>query len=410
MKKFILVLIVIHCLIAFTPYMSGVNFAFLDFGIMIFTMIHFIGIIKNKYLNTIGIPALLLILLMIFYSIIGRSSSSVGSIIFVPMAFMYPFFLTMYCMQELNFREKKSLVMIVLMICLVNILYNSYAITLNPLLASDYFLDKEFSAKMNIGGTDYSHFALFLTLVSLCAYNDCKKKNIKYLMILLMVISIYYIVACGMRATVVIFLIVSFPLIAVASNVNRSFIFYGILLLATIVLIIDYNSILRFLISLFDSERLSSRFESLLETNTINDDSFSGRVYYYRLSIETFFSSFDRFLFGVGAHPLRELDVRTIGMVGGHSQIFDLLAQYGVLGFLIMILLFSSIAKYFFSLACNKIVLRQYKILFVVLILFSCFKYSFNAHVSLLIFFILPMANDIWSKNNIRNETVGTNK
>lgn len=389
MKRLNFFLIIIHCAIAFTPYLSGALFAELDVLIMFCFALQFIGNIKDSHFTGILYSLVAVIALMVIYVILGISSSSIGATIASPLSFMFSPLLAMYCFQEFNVRDIKKLLITLLAIAFANLLYNCIVSTANPML--QFYLDGENRARMNIGWTDYSHFAVFLFLSMLCVFQTSKNSHTRIPVLVVMFVSAYYVLICGQRATCVIFMAIM-SVILFLSNYKVSKSTYIILLaLCSGLCIVFYDQIVRLSMEIIKSERLIDRLSSIENLNAIDDDSFSGRIYFYRISVETFLSSFKNFMFGVGVHPLEDLRFRAVGNVGGHSQIFDLIAQYGILGTALMIVYFKKLKLYYLSLVNGIVEHRQFSILFWGLIILSLMKYSFNPHLSIVLFLIFPL-------------------
>lgn len=403
MKKFIFILIVLHCILAFSPmYASGI-YKIVDVGILVVLGLLFFKKIKNTYASKITPVFICFFLLITIYVMFGVSSTSFFRACLSLPSFLFSIFITMYCYENMESKELRWLLAIIIFIAFSNILYNSIFCTLNPFAASE--ARNDFGLReMNIGSTKFSHFALSFFILTLCGFLEYEKKWLRILFIALAILSAYYIIYCGQRMTVVLFLLIS-TLIFIISKFSKNIRLYIVIVgILAIIVSNNLNSILSGLSANIESERLLYRINSLNETSIygIDDDSFSGRVYYYKMSLQTFFSGVWNFLFGVGYHEADIFHKSSIG-IGGHSQIIDILAMYGVLGAMMIFYILQKTYQYIIHILKDKHHKLLISLSFLIFFTMSLFKYTFDDDNSMLLFFALPLLLRQIENSNIEN-------
>jgi len=189
------------------------------------------------------------------------------------------------------------------------------------------------------------------------------------------------------------------------NNTKRST-YIGFIVVASLLLFLFGDSIISLMIQLSPSDRLTARFEDLQGTmiNGVNTASFSGRLTLSLLSIKTWLSSITTFLFGIGDHRL-EGDWGMMGFymsgIGGHSELIDSLARYGIVGF--------SIIAYLYYHICNYI-LKQFKIVQIknqirAIIITSVFialtKGLFFPEIGIGLYLLLPLSSELLNEEKI---------
>ena len=194
-----------------------------------------------------------------------------------------------------------------------------------------------------------TNFVLLVAATSLIILfllmNSANKNNLLYKFILLM--NIYYLVLLNSR-----FIAISILLMCIAIMFFIQYIWqkksnkiYRIVFILIILLIILFNLIN--IISLFGyiegNDWMQEKVDdltALLKGNKITSyGSLSQRISLYGISIETFTSSFSNLILGGGekAYPVANNYYANLYGVGGHSELFDMLAEYGILGFILVI-------------------------------------------------------------------------
>lgn len=143
--------------------------------------------------------------------------------------------------------------------------------------------------------------------------------------------------------------------------------------------------------------RLAERGMSILDfinRGTLDDESsFGARINLYLMSLETWLSNPISFLFGIGYH-LGDYGF-SIGL-GQHSRYADVLANYGVLGFTILLVLTFMLYRVLKKNAgaewyLHKVVLAMY-------ILYGVVDHNRNIQMLIIIFFLLPLISTLYKQ------------
>ncbi len=203
---------------------------------------------------------------------------------------------------------------------------------------------------------------------------------------------------CGFcnKASVVVLFFLSLLLLILGTR-HRSgpmFFFYsGIVgVMALLVIFLFKDVIVDIILALSPSERLSGRLILLVDSENVeaSDSSFSGRQFLWRVSFDTWTSSIQNFLFGIGDH---RSTVNPVGTgIGQHSDLVDSLARYGVLGFVIIVNAVARNCKYILSIFPKKCHMQLLSF-FVVLVISSVSKLIFFPGCGCAFFLLLPLVS-----------------
>lgn len=253
---------------------------------------------------------------------------------------------------------------------------------------------------MNVGGSVFTIVAAFMGIM--CCYNILLKGTNKLAWIVYYVMCLAYVIITG-RAISLMAIVVGSVLMIYISFLekiqgNQRLAITLILLLACLVFVILFApACLDFIANHINSERISVRFEELADmlrlsasTSQYSDVS-SGvsRLQLYQMSINTFLSSPRNFFIGIGEQIS---DVPTLNGLGisGHSAIFDVLPEYGVLGLCFVFCIFKELYKTFFKTNTNKKDYYAGKCIFILYLINAFLNNIMTMDCYLLIFAILP--------------------
>ena len=108
------------------------------------------------------------------------------------------------------------------------------------------------------------------------------------------------------------------------------------------------------------------------------------------LSIQTFFSDIQTFLFGIGEHPSNVEILKNYG-IGAHSAVFDNLPEYGLFGAIAMFVIF----KKQYDLSYGRWVdCKNYlfaKLIFIVWVINCCLNNTMQINFLMLIYIVVPV-------------------
>ena len=306
--------------------------------------------------------------------------------------------------DSLSNRQKTLLWWLVLAVMVFNIADNIYLSILYPSLnsVSRFYQDEEFLASINAGGSAFYTFSLLFFNVCFFVFLNCKKKKIKFAALAATVISAIYILWFCLKASVVVYFLLSLVLQFFAYRTRNTSLFFFVIGFSAIfgiaVITVFQDSIVDFIVSVSPGERLTTRLVTLIDAENAEADisTATNRTSLYLLSIKTWLSDITNFLFGIGDHRAA-FGAKATG-IGQHSDFLDSLARYGLLGLVILVTIFKNFFKYLLSLFG-----KQYKLqlvtIFVILIMCGLTKGIFEAGVGCVMFLLLPLSKDIIIKS-----------
>lgn len=276
----------------------------------------------------------------------------------------------------------------------VNIAWNITICYLYPEInESIHHFDEMFIKSLNLGLSDFHVMSLMFFNVCFFVFLNCKKKTIKYLMLGISLIAALYIVGFCLKASVVVFLMLSIGLLLFtkrAKTTGRAILLLSIVSIIALLLISVYaDTIVKIIVDLSPSERLSKRLVMLVDADSsyASDNSFNARVDLWYSSVFTWLDNVGSFLFGVGDHW-----GNSSSGVGQHSDLLDHLAKYGLLGSMLFFAIMIKAFKYILSIFDRKYRL-QLLMIFLIYILCGITKRIFFLNVGVVLYLLLPMAS-----------------
>ena len=396
------IIIVLSAIVSFTPILNRSLF-FIIIGALIFfySIFH-----ANDKLFRSNISLLICtyfyILLCIAYSFLGISSISLG--VLIHHLFFFICILTMLLYPTLlSEKQCKWTFLLVVFVILFNILDNIRLCIIYPeiLALVNRFRDNPLGVLINIGGAKFYDGVLFFYIISLLFFLNSQDKKYKRISFVCAIVSAVFIFGFCLKATTLVYAALSTFLLYFARRAKtiRKFAYKicGPALLLYIIAFLFSDFIVDMLFSLFSSERLAQRLAFLIDSE--NSPSASGTVdarsNLWMLSISTWTESIQNFFFGIGDHTVdwERQSAYSVG-IGKHSDLFDSLAKYGLLGMSVLSLFFYHYFKY----VCS-IFKEEYKIQIIVVFLmfFIVFitKVVFFPELGFMMFVFLPMVGKL---------------
>ena len=209
----------------------------------------------------------------------------------------------------------------------------------------------------NVGGTAFVTGCMFIIPSLWLVFKKGDKKLLRFISIGVIGGSVFYMLVLNSRTTLlVVFGVLVAGMIMADRSVKRAatkrLVFRMVLLL--IVMMVIAAPILTKLAGYYgDVLRMSDRLEDLAfaagggDINDLGRGSLYYRYLLWQASITTFFSSVPNFLFGVGEKEVvLDLYSHINSGVGGHSEIFDLAARYGIIGIMIYFYMISKTFRF----------------------------------------------------------------
>ncbi len=406
------VLILAYCIIFLTPYLSSYISRIIQISIMLawvclVVLKVFTRSIEKSHLLIVGLISIW-VFIIIFYKLLGVSSSEWGNY-FMQMAYFLPVIMFLFAKKYMSIKQKKTILMGILLVAMFNIVDN---IRLNIIYpgASEKVINLNWYPELkglNIGNTQFNTMALLLFDAVFILFLNVKQKISKTSKILLVVSLIaiaYYIVACGMRGSIVLFLIASVILIYYSYKLdrNKEYVAKGFIVLGVglFVICLFAQPILEFLADISE-ERLAIRFRDLSSffNEGGTEDSFSGRLELIKLSLETFTTDVKSILFGVGDHRLESVSGSGTGGfyasgIGGHSEFIDTLARYGLLGAVFTILIMRNSYKTAVIIEKKNNCKIQWFVLFLIFLCCGFTKAIYFPNIGIIMFLLIPLISD----------------
>lgn len=355
---------------------------------------------KTKFKSLLLVYFLLLTFLLVGYKNIGYSSAQWGTV-FTQICFYSTFLLFFLYRKHLLCLNDKLFAVIVVCIIL-NLISNIYIGNIYEDISSmmyDETYRENMEGKLNVGGTPFNTFMLLVYFICVFMFLNDRRKKVRLIMLLVASLDVYYLLFYGHRGSIVttlVFFTILFPIFRLSTvSKTKKYISLILLLIIGLFVYIFYDDILNWVISI-SSDRLAYRFEDLKSSTKsgISEDSFSGRLGLALMSLGTFFRSVISIFFGIGDHRWEDVGwnaIKTIG-IGGHSQICDTLARYGLLGATLIYGLFASFYRELKKMTGSPYIQKQVKIIFIFFIFLSLTKETFLPDIGFVILVFFPCA------------------
>lgn len=256
--------------------------------------------------------------------------------------------------------------------------------------------------------TSFSTTTMFVLCICLLVFLNVNHMVIRWIHLVVIALAFYYIVFCGQRGSVVVLMMISVFLLLYEkfnkSNLKSKRII--IIALVVAILMIFSDNVIDFLISISPNDRLTDRFIDMKGTlqQGASDDSFSGRLSLEIISIRSWLRDIVSFFFGIGDHRNEDfsgIQGFIMSGIGGHSELIDSLARYGIIGFSLLAYLYVNICKYILSLFQDEKEKNQVRAIVFVSILTSLTKTVFYPEIGICLFLLLPFSSVIINKKNI---------
>lgn len=335
-------------------------------------------------------------LFIIFYKLIGYSTASWGNYYMQISCLMSIFLIVL--MNDYCTRKQRLFILLSSVIFIIYLIYQDIQLGVR---VSDIYNQEEL-LHVNAASTVFNSTVLILGCIFLFL---CFRQNIKMYKVIyisLFIFISYYLIFFGERGSIVLTLFLMLFLFiyisAGRSVLKLILIFFGGI--CCFLYLLDSNSIFSFLLSISPSDRLSDRIIDLMQTTEkgLSENSFSGRFGLYIVSIESFLSSAKSILIGIGDHRLEGIEGYYRSGIGGHSEIIDSFARYGLVGVIILVLLMRKYYDYLISLFVDLKDVKIIKLLFYIFIFLSLTKTVLYTSVGLVFFLLLPLSKELLIK------------
>lgn len=389
-------LLLVICLFTSTPILEKPTWIIAICFFMFYCIIKYSNnpnYFRNSYLiNYI----FLYISLIYFYRLLTISDAPWGN-------FMNETFFFSLIILSLNIEGWKSnkyariIWWLMIIILAVNIADNIRLSILYPQINTNrIYLDESFLARINAGGSRFYTFSFLVSLVTYFIFLNCENKRIKYIMLGVTILAGFYILGYCYKASVMVFFTLSIFLLYYAKIAVKTHRFIAILVLSTILgfftITVYQDMIINFIIAHSPNQRITTRLITMIDSTNVeaNETTISGRTNLYFLSVHTWLSDLQTFLFGIGDHRATFNVVKT--RIGQHSELFDSLARYGLLGAFLLFNIFKKALSFTLSLFPKKCRLQLITI-FVIVLFCGFTKAFFYPSAGFAIFILLPLSS-----------------
>lgn len=344
------------------------------------------------------------IALIFVYRFLGISDAEWGN--YVHQLYFFVAILIMLLMHnKLSYRQKRWVLWLMIGVMIFNIGDNIRLAILYPNInvATRITFDESILNNINMGGNSFYTFSLMFFNVCFFIFLNCQRKAIKYVMLCCAILTGVYICGYCFKATVVLYFIFSVILLYYAKkvkNISRTIIIGGILGVFLLIFInIFSSSLIEFIKEVSPNKRLTERFITLIDSNDVeaNEKTVSGRTTLYMLSIKTWLANPCNFFFGIGDHRLAHGAAST--GIGQHSDLLDSLARYGIIGLIILCVIFKKSFDFILSLFEQRY-RPQLIVFFFILLLCGGTKGIFFPSMGCTFFLLLPLASVYVNQQN----------
>ena len=340
------------------------------------------------------ICVLLYYFLIILYRLFDISDASWGN--YMTQVFsLVPILIMPIIANKIHNKLTLFVVVILFLIMVFNIANNIRLSIIYPeLTLSNMAREEEDLASYNMGSSYFQTFAMLFFDVCLFLFLNIKKRIGKILSLICGIVAAVFVIGFCLKASVVIYLLLSAMLIVIANRAKNVWRTVSLLSLAFVViaLIIDTNKneVVNFILDYSPDERVAIRFVTLIDPDSFvaNDKTMTGRSDLWLLSINTWLKDPANFLLGIGDHR-SSFNVEATG-IGQHSDVFDTLARYGILGGLLLFIIYIDSFRYILKLY-DKRLRSQLFMIMLILVLCAFTKSILYACISCVIFVLLPL-------------------
>lgn len=352
-------------------------------------------------------------------TILGISSSNINFHIASLPLYTTPI-IGYYVVRNYNNKELKLLLFLLLVVYLANIIQNIMVWRELPDLFGDENESSaenyEFMRMLNIAPTAMVATSMVVigTMVVTIVYS--KKLLYRFLSLSILLIVGFYVFIVSARATSIVmiaFMLLGFMMAIKEPNTHKKSYYFSRYL---ILFCIGFGIIIptmTFILQSIENERLLRRFNdifSFLQTkgnvDSMDSGSFSARIELWGVSISSWLSNPITFVFGIGDHTVSiGEDLRKSG-IGGHSEIWDLLGKYGLLGAFIFYKIFKLYHNNMVKICGNSDIIKYVNFIIITYLIYGFFNHIINPIILLYTFLIFPVIIKLLVSNTNSNYSI----
>jgi len=333
--------------------------------------------------------------------LLGFSNIGINNILFRIPVYCLPFIMS-FVIRYYYYRERVLLFVVLFLVVLLNIVKNDIIGYYNPWMYESLNRSDGFGA----GSTTFTAVSLFFLPVCFLLLIYKTSKYIKLASLFSIGAAAYYFFVLNSRGTAFfLFLII---LVGFLFSPKRSFnnmsplyIFLTVLSLILFFYLL-FNPFVNALRVVFvGNERLLDKLNNITDfsqTQNMQDTGSLGvRIQLSLISLHTWVGGIPNFFFGIGEHAVYNISMQglTNAGVGQHSQLFDHLAQYGLLGGLILYKAVKNTLSFVLRRTHSTKMYNRTFVVLLVFILYSFLNNSLIGNILFVVFLVFPLVVDI---------------
>ena len=377
----------------FTPYLS--RHGLFNLGIpliLMWTASAFLHVPKALKPNSVLMVTALFLVWVFTTRLLGHGSASLGNIGAL-MLYFFPMYMYFYYKRLSNDRVSKWITLSAMVILMGNIIDNIRLLTIHPYAAKFFTggLHLDDILLLNVGALPFT-LAVAILVPTMLSLAKVSKLRIYFYAAIVIIFAYIYMSLSVTTLIISVWSAVLLSLMLIHNGSVRLTVFF----LCTIVFIVTLvylPPILINLADLVDTPAISERFYSIamaLQGVGNEESSFVARLRNSHLSLTTFLGNP---VFGVGFEA--SLDRYATG-VGMHSQIFDDMTRFGLVGIMMNVFIYFSFIKY--RLRSRTTVAKGLGISYLSFLAMSLLNSSAFPETGLVVFLLLPLIVDLSCK------------
>lgn len=360
--------------------------------------------------SSIITSSVVLLLWQVLMRLIGISSFGWGNYWFRIVLYGFPA-MSFFIIKMYTYREKLFLAAVLLCVSISNIIDNIILWNTSRNSFVGLYYDSYVENRLtNAGTTEFNAFCMFLIpslfLIALFA----EKRIVKVIGMILLLLDIYTIIFVNPHAIALLLSALLFVLLVCvyvgAKNRKRMYLTIGVSLVLMPLIYMLLPSILRTCAALIPKEEIGSKINqvaSILSGANIDESIGSSLGSRWQMALVSIESFKENSIFGIGEHNVGQSlnDFRNVGF-GGHSELLDYLAKYGILGTIFLVIaLYTWIKSVLFQASSNRILRYISHVVWVMFIAYSFLNKSFKLELFFSVFVIYPMVMNLILENRI---------
>mgnify|MGYP006872988379 CR=1 FL=1 len=345
-------------------------------------------------------PVVLFLCIIFGYRLIGFSDAAWGN--YLNQLCFYTCMLFMITLQK-GGRLNNFFLWAIWGVLVFNIVDNILLSYLYPQLNyARLYQDEEFLQSINAGGPSFYMFVLFVFNISFFVFLNCKHKLLRFLMLASCLLSATYILGFCYKGITVIFFLFSLFSIYYAKHTKKMSQFVvvnvSMLLLTYVIVLLFSDALVDIIKAVSPHERLTARLVGLIDANDIDAStgSATSRTHLYLMSIKTWLSGASNFIYGIGDHRVMFGAAQT--GISQHSDLLDILPIYGLVGLVLIWILFKNAYRIIVSFFDNEYKL-QVGTIFMLFVLYGLVEKIWFPMAGCAIFLLLPLTASLVNKN-----------